>query len=98
MSDIQADIMATAISVSDAVSFGGYEQNALAIARAILAERERHGWQNIDTVPKDGTIVDLWHVRGFRVVDEWWDAEDGWTGGWLEDQFTHWMKSPIANP
>ena len=69
-----------------------------AIARAILAERERHGWQNIDTVPKDGTIVDLWHVKGFRVVDEWWDAEDGWTGGWLEDQFTHWMKSPIANP
>jgi len=42
MSEIPADILATARSVADAeVNFGSYEVNTLAIARAILAERER---------------------------------------------------------
>lgn len=98
MSAIPDDIMAAARSCADAVSFGGYEQNTLSIARAILAERERHGWQPIDTVPKDGTIVDLWRVDGFRVVEEWWDADDGWTGRWEESLFSHWMKAPIEKP
>lgn len=42
MSEIPGDIMATARTVADSeVNFGSYEVNALAIARAILAERKR---------------------------------------------------------
>lgn len=41
MTDIPSDILATATTISDDVSFGGYEKNALAIGRAILAERRR---------------------------------------------------------
>lgn len=39
---IPEDIMATARTVADSeVNFGSYEVNVLAIARAILAERQR---------------------------------------------------------
>lgn len=41
MSEIPEDIFATARTLADSVSFGGYEINTLAIARAIRAERER---------------------------------------------------------
>lgn len=42
MTTIPDDIMAAARTVADGeVNFGSYEVNALAIARAILAERER---------------------------------------------------------
>lgn len=42
MNEIPRDIMATARTVADSeVNFGSYEVNALAIARAILAERRR---------------------------------------------------------
>lgn len=42
MGEIPRDIMATARAVADSeVNFGSYEVNALAIARAILAERKR---------------------------------------------------------
>jgi len=39
-SPIPEDIMATARTLADEVSFGGYEVNTLSIARALLAERD----------------------------------------------------------
>lgn len=41
MSKFPQDIMAKAITLSDEISFGGYEVNALAIAAALMAERDR---------------------------------------------------------
>jgi len=51
-------------------------------------------WQPIETAPHDGTIVDLWHKDGFRIVDEWWAGdEDHWCGT-ENTEFTHWMAIP----
>lgn len=64
---IPQDIMTKAITVADEeVNFGSYEVNALAIARAILAERERcasivqsgKGWIH-DFRHRRGTMSDL---------------------------------------
>lgn len=49
-------------------------------------------WQPISTAPRNGTPVDLWHKRGFRETDTWWDAEDKcWSCVRRDDEFTHWM-------
>ena len=55
-------------------------------------------WKPIKTAPHDGTIVDLWHKDGFRIVDQWWAGdEDHWCG--IEDsEFSHWMEAPILGP
>jgi hypothetical protein len=51
-------------------------------------------WQLIDTAPRDGTPIDLWHTKSGRLVDIWWDD-----GCWIsseEDPFiTHWMMAPL---
>lgn len=53
------------------------------------------GWQTMDTVPRDGTIVDLWHKGGGRMVDVWWIEEDQcWSNLFTDDDFTHWMLPP----
>lgn len=100
MSDIPNDVLLNANRVWNAIWEKGTENEdpIMIIAEAIMAERGRHGWQPIATVPKDGTIIDLLHKGGFRVYDEWLTDEDGWAGGWMENKFTHWMKSPIAKP
>jgi hypothetical protein len=50
-------------------------------------------WQPIATVPKDGTVVDLWVPGHGRITDEWWD--DGWSMPAGEEwQPTHWMIAP----
>lgn len=70
-----------------------------AYARIEELEAELGGWEPIETAPKDGTIVDLWHKDGFRITDEWWieDGDDGfWSGLFLSDSFTHWMPVPTA--
>ena len=69
-------------------------------------------WQPIETAPKDGTQIDLWSSKGFRVCDVVWDTisysvdgeddVDGWTDagghGSVEKAgpFTHWMPLPPA--
>ena len=62
-------------------------------------------WQPIETAPRDGTVVDLWSVRGFRYTNAAWDLVGGeetwgWTDSYnhafIEDAgpFTHWQPLP----
>lgn len=54
-------------------------------------------WQPIETAPRDGTPVDLWHKSGFRITDTWWNADDQmWAGIWSDSNVTHWM--PVPDP
>lgn len=51
-------------------------------------------WQPIETAPKDGTIVDLYHKTMGRIVDTWWD-DDCWISTLENDEaYTHWMLPP----
>lgn len=52
-------------------------------------------WKPIKTVPKDGTLVDLWHKNGFRVRDIWWAGDEDHFCGRHENEFSHWI---IAKP
>lgn len=47
-------------------------------------------WQTMDSFPKDGTVVDIWHKDGGRMMDEWWD--EGLTCCLPLSDFTHWME------
>lgn len=50
-------------------------------------------WQPIESAPRDGTLVDLWHKDGFRLTDTWWDDEDEiWVCLFPDGDFTHWME------
>lgn len=52
-------------------------------------------WQPIETAPRDGTVIDLWHVGGMRITEQWWDAEDeSWCGLGDDNDFSHWMPAP----
>lgn len=53
-------------------------------------------WQPIETAPRDGTVIDLWHKSGARVSEVWWTDDSCWTNLLGDDQFTHW--SPIITP
>ncbi|MCD1645218.1 hypothetical protein [Aurantimonas coralicida] len=47
-------------------------------------------WQDIESAPKDGTIIDLWHPAYGRMTDCWWD--DGEWAAFVSDGFTHWSR------
>jgi hypothetical protein len=49
-------------------------------------------WQPIETAPKNGLPIDLWHKDGFRVIDQWWTDDDCWSGVFDDKDFTHWMN------
>ena len=51
-------------------------------------------WQPIDTAPKDGSIIDLWHRDYGRIPENWWVVEDACWCGWDADDITHWMPLP----
>jgi len=60
------------------------------------------GWQPIETAPRDGTAVIMYHTRLDNRCDvhkAWWDGEC-WRGyGWSYPEFsqpTHWMPLPAA--
>lgn len=72
-----------------------------AIEAAIQAERNSHGWQAIETAPRDGTVIDLLTKEGVRFTDEWWVEDDGaafWTCLFQDDMFSHWMPLPLPAP
>ena len=57
-------------------------------------------WQPIETAPKDGTVIDVWHKEGLRISALFWDSKEG---GWCgfdqilkDDELTHWK--PITKP
>lgn len=63
-------------------------------------------WQLIDTAPKDGSKVDLWHPQKGRCTDSFWHKQtytlyEPW--GWGNHSWgrivgaTHWMSLP-ADP
>lgn len=52
-------------------------------------------WKNIETAPRDGTHVDLFHKTAGRIVDLWWVEEDQcWSHSMTDVDFTHWMEIP----
>lgn len=52
-------------------------------------------WESIETAPRDGRPVDLWHVMGFRMTETWWDETDKcWSCAMVDTDFTHWMPIP----
>jgi hypothetical protein len=68
-------------------------------------------WQPIETVPKDGSTIDLWcrnishgSTGEVRCADMWWDEDVGrWvdrSGVILEQKWrpTHWMPLPDGPP
>ena len=69
-----------------------------------MTDQQNTDWQPIDTAPKDGTPVDLWHKCGARMTETWWIAEDNcWSCLLGDDAFTHWQPitcppQPVAEP
>ena len=51
-------------------------------------------WHTIDTAPRNGDIVDIWHEKYTRITDVWWDDDEKiWVGIDQGDEgVTHWMK------
>lgn len=64
------------------------------------------GWQPIETAPKDGTFIDLWHKEEFRFTDcRWFTNRSGLTAWHVQQggraynagpasEFSHWMPRP----
>lgn len=55
-------------------------------------------WQPIETAPKDGTIIDLWHKKVGRVTETWWDTDCWVTTLERDDKYSHWMHMPEPPP
>ena len=65
---------------------------AAKVGRLVMQE-----WQPIETAPKDGTPVDMWHKNGFRLPETWWmPTYECWAGAFDDSDFTHWMPIPAA--
>ena len=53
-------------------------------------------WKSINTAPRDGSVVDLWHRDDFAIYETWWD-DDCWVSMLLGDEyFTHWKSSTVG--
>jgi hypothetical protein len=52
-------------------------------------------WKSIESAPRDGTLVDLWHRVGFRATEVWWDKDDRcWSNCSDDSDYSHWMPLP----
>lgn len=100
---IASDLVRMDFSKADEPDYAFY----LAIAEALNAERERCGWQPMETAPTDGTKFDVWmHPHGYRTCEVYWsDIQDGWCteGDYGPEEPspltilpypTHWMPLP----
>lgn len=113
MSEIPDDIFGAAhfalMGHAIGVDLGEDRKTAIVndVARAIFMEREAcNGWKPIDTAPKDGSFVDLWHKSGTRYANcRWFTNSLGYTcwhiqpGGRAynagpDTEYTHWMPLP----
>lgn len=66
------------------------EDEARQIAACI---REMVEWRPIETAPRDGTKIDVWH-GGERMTDVYWsDIQDAWC---FDGQFGHEEPTPLA--
>ena len=85
-----------------------YDQYLSSEESAIQAWNNRiSGWHPIETAPKDGTVIDLWFVNGFRIPNCQWNlVSNSWAyyslnGQWTaldvdgaETELTHWRPVP----
>jgi hypothetical protein len=82
------------------VGLGAFDRD---LDMAAAALRHLSEWQPIETAPRDGTPVDLWHVpytgRQRRMPDRWWVKGKGWRTfpgpDFMPDRaFTAWRHAP----
>ena len=84
------------------------EVNGLSFIRALSSQPVADGWLPIETAPKDGSFIDLWHVNNTRVPKcRWFTNSSGYTAWHVQqggracnmggDQmFTHWRPLPAS--
>lgn len=110
MTDIPEDIFAGARMLADHAQYISYEQSALNIARAILAERERMEAQaNRRTTdlkymlqayrnmlgPKGLEVAAMWEAKGvLRVHHDWTGAGFELTGEQRAEEVLAWEAAP----
>lgn len=83
-------------------------RDATAAIRALSSQTLADGWLPIETAPKDGSFIDLWHVNNTRVPKcRWFTNSSGYTAWHVQqggracnmggDQmFTHWRPLPAS--
>ena len=107
--DIPDDVMDAATKMHLEHLGKSHQSLIMAIARAIMAERERFGWHPVETAPKDGReFVASWGHQGgvqmlvnySRVWKTWMSKGEPING--FEANATHWFLVPnppkVKNP
>ena len=77
------------------ITLAEFSELESAISQSAPAVRE-DGWKPIETVPRDGTVVDLWHPHLGRMCNEFFNDNDEFdnnTDCWNSGA-THWMHRP----
>lgn len=60
------------------IAEGAFPYTASVAAEAAACIREMVEWRPIETAPRDGTKIDVWH-GGERMADVYWsDIQDAW--------------------
>lgn len=75
---IASDIALTDYSKADEPDFAIY----MAIAKALLAERQRDRWMPIETAPEDGSDIIVYNPSGEGIIGEAYYWNDNGRGGW----------------
>lgn len=82
MSGYAQDILKAADDVCIALNIPSTVDNCMPIAAALQAERDKGGWQPIETAPKDGTQVILFLARSHDN-----ELDHIMVGGYVDDDF-----------